>query len=256
MNFKRYLIVILTTFTLVLTGCTVDEPASDKKILGASARDFLSDENYTSLKVEIVYVNGYNPTQSTLTVLENFLKKYLNKPAGIIFSERAIPSPEKGILSISEVREIEKQNRTVFNTDKQLTAFIYFADNISEASLELENSDERILGKAYSSSSIVIFEKDVQDMAASSSNVTKTEIEHTILRHEFGHLFGLVNNGSPAQSPHEDTDPAYKAHCNVADCLMAGSIDFASAVNQIENEEQILDFDEKCRLDLVANGGK
>jgi predicted Zn-dependent protease len=77
------------------------------------------------------------------------------------------------------------------------------------------------------------------------------------MRHEFGHLFGLVNNGTPAQSDHEDTTPGSKAHCKVEGCLMVASLEFGnSALGVLEGANVSADFDEKCRLDLKANGGK
>ena len=241
---------------LFITGCSTDE--SEKKpsahrndlVLGASARDFLSDELFTAIEIDVVYVTGNEPAEEALQSLVTFLQKHTNKPGGISIKPRAIASPGVGTYSINEVKDVEKSNRTVFSENEKLGVFIFFADNKSEDS---EDSN-RVLGKAYMNTSVVIFKNEVNHLG---SSVTPAEIQTVTLHHEFGHLFGLVNNGSPAQSEHEDSDKKHRAHCNVEGCLMAAAIEFSSSpLSFLENGQTVLDFDEKCKLDLKANGGK
>lgn len=241
---------------VIMAGCSVEENEKEATshrndlVLGASARDFLSDEIFTSLEIEVVYVTGFEPTSEALTSLKSFLEKYLNKPGGISILTRAIPAPAKGTYSIEEIVEIEKSERTVFSTGEKLGTYIFIADEKSTES----SSKRRIIGKAYRNTSIVIFDKEIEEM---SNSGTHTQIQITAMHHEFGHLLGLVNNGTPAQSPHVDTDPEKKAHCNVEGCLMAAEIEFGSSpLDFLNNGERILDFDDQCRLDLKANGGK
>lgn len=242
---------------LLFTGCSKDE--TDKEdvshrndlTLGASARDFLSDEKFTSLEVEIVYVTGSEPTPEALSNLKIFLNKYLNKPDGISFKTRAVAAPGIGTYALDEILALEKEHRTIFSSGKTLATFIFFADDKSVDS----EQERKIIGKAYRNTSLIVFDKEITEMSGGS--ITRSEIQSTALHHEFGHLFGLVNNGSPAQSPHEDSDKSKKAHCNVDGCLMAASIAFgSSASSYLEDGQSIMDFDEKCQLDLKANGGK
>ncbi|WZL89745.1 hypothetical protein VS868_03130 [Salinimicrobium sp. 3283s] len=252
-NFHAACILLL----FVLTGCSIDD--ADKKpsvysnnlVLGASARDFLSDETFTRIELDVVYVMGHKPEDQVLQSLTNFLKRYTHKPGGISLKTRAIVSPQMGSYSIKEIKTVEKQHRSVFSEDDKLGVFIFFADNKSEDS----KANFRILGKAYLNTSLVIFDnQELSDMAGSAS---QSEIQTVTLHHEFGHLFGLVNNGSPAQSEHEDPDKGSRAHCSVEGCLMAAAIEFSSSpLSFLENDQNILDFDEQCKLDLKANGGK
>lgn len=241
---------------LLLAGCSVDEPEKKEPShrndlsLGASAKDFLGDDKFSALEVEIVYVTGFEPTAQSLSSLKTFLNKYLNKPGGITVRTRAIPSPNVGTYSIEEIESVEEEHRTIFSTGPKLGAFIFFADERSEES----NDNYKIIGKAYMNTSMVVFDKEVTDM---SGNISRSDIQTTALHHEFGHLFGLVNNGSPSQSPHEDSDPKKKAHCNISGCLMAAAIEFNSSPESLlEGGTQVLDFDAQCQLDLKANGGK
>lgn len=247
MAIRNRLHKLLIILFLGLTACSTDEErAPDDLPLGVSARSFLSDEQFTSLTVEVVYVTGYEPAESSLNSMQVFLETYLNKPAGIEIKLRAIPSPEVGTYSYSEIREVESKHRTEFTSGTKLTTFIFIADNKSDDS----NSRELILGKAYKNTSLVIFERDIRDLAESAS-VSSSQIQQITIRHEFGHLFGLVDNGSPAQSDHvyqDPNDPNEKGHCSVTGCLMARDLDYTNPGNLI--------LEDQCRLDLVANGGK
>lgn len=250
---KTKLPVLLTLLFFIFSGCSTDEEiAHDDRPLGVSASSFLSDKDFTSLSVEIVYVTGYEPSEVVINTVMTFLQKYLNKPGGITIKARAIPSPEMGTYSLTEIKEVENKNRTAFTSGSKLTTFIFIADNKSESSTE----NDLVLGKAYKNTSLVIFDKEIRELSA-NSGVSSTEIEHTTIRHEFGHLFGLVNNGSPAQSPHEDPAPENQAHCNVGGCLMSASLEFGnSAVNALKLQSQSMELDDLCHQDLIANGGK
>lgn len=247
MEIRHSINILLLILFLGLTACSTDEePAPDDRPLGVSARSFLSDEDYTSLTVEVVHVTGYEPAQSSLSSVKTFLETYLNKPAGISLKLRAISSPNVGTYSIQEIMEVENQYRTAFTSGKNLTSFIFIADNKSDAS----TSKEFVLGKAYKNTSLVIFEKDIRELAQSAS-VSSSQIQQITIRHEFGHLFGLVDNGTPAQSDHvyrNPDNPDEKGHCSITGCLMARNLDYTNPEN--------LTLGDQCHIDLVANGGK
>lgn len=248
---------LLVSYLILLVSCSTTEESSTGSVtsantqaLGSSANDFLSDEKFTSLKIEIVNVSGYEPSPATLDNLKNFFKKYIHKPGGISIVQTAIASPGGGPYSISDVKNIEKENRTYYNSGKELTVFIFFADGNSAS----DEGDKTVLGTAYRNTSIVIFEKTIKDFANRHFAVSKSDIESSTMKHEFGHLFGLVNNGSTAQSDH--IDPENKAHCNKDGCLMGASLEFGSGILAFIKSSHTIDLDESCHEDLRANGGK
>lgn len=247
MEIKNKLNFLLLILFLGLSACSTDEErAPDDQPLGVSANSFLSEEDYTSLVVEIVYVTGFEPSDSSLSAAKTFLQTYLNKPGGITVKTRAIPAPEMGTYSLSEIKSIENDHRTAFTSGKKLSTFIFIADDKSENSI----GDERILGKAYKNTSMVIFQKEIRELAE-NTGVSSSQIQEFTIKHEFGHLFGLVDNGTPAQSDHvyeDPKDPDEKGHCDVPGCLMARYLDYEQAGNLV--------LDELCHMDLIANGGK
>ena len=248
---KSFFFILLL---FVFTGCTTDNDENEKGkannlSLGVSANDLLSDQKYTSLKIELLYINGYEPTPATLSETRSFLQTYTHKPNGISITTRAIPSPGGGPYEISEIVDLEKENRTVFTSGKEIGVFIFFADGKSAT----EEGNKLVLGTAYRNTSMVIFEQTVKELSE-QTKLPQGEIESTTIKHEFGHLFGLVDNGSPAQSVHEDTES--KSHCNVNNCLMVAKVEFGSGTTDLLKSNHAVEFDGSCLRDLRANGGR
>ena len=105
--------------------------------------------------------------------------------------------------------------------------------------------------------------------------VSTADVESATLNHEFGHLFGLVNIGSPAVNDHEDIqldengdpvldgggNPVGNNHCDVDGCLMRAELQFGVGImGMLESMAAkglaIPTLDPECILDLQANGGR
>ena len=85
------------------------------------------------------------------------------------------------------------------------------------------------MGVSFGGTSIVaIFKQVVKD----GMFAEEEQVEQAVLVHEAGHALGLVNNGLPMQSSHEDTvhDPAKRAHCSVDQCVMFWSVNAVSKI--------------------------
>ena len=87
--------------------------------------------------------------------------------------------------------------------------------------------DPNILGVSFGATSIIAIFKQVIEGGGFDE---KQQVEQAVLVHEAGHALGLVNNGLPMQSSHEDTvhDPAKRAHCSVDQCVMFWSVNTVS----------------------------
>ena len=259
MKFKK--LWFLSLFLFLVVGCSTDPGTSgtsgnkiDKsqnlRSLGDSAHQLLSDDTFTSISIEVVYVTGYKPSTSTLSNLKQFLIDRTYKPDGINITTRAVTSSGKAPFNIDEIAKIETDERLIYNTGDDIAVYIYFADGSNED----DTSSHVVLGSAYRNTSIVIYGKTVNQIAANYNAPDKSIIESTTLEHEFGHLFGLVNVGTPMQSPHKDPDS--EAHCNVQGCLMNANIQFGGGIVDVINNNHVIPFDDLCLADLQANGGK
>lgn len=253
--------LIVWIFSLTLGGfvsCSESDDPSPNNInktvnqqpVGTSAQAFLQDTDFTKLIVEIQYVEEFAPTQEALDNLKQFLMSTLNKPDGITFKESTIPSPGLAPYSVADIRSIEDENRTDYNSDQNLAAYIFFADG--EYNENTENS--KILGIAYRNTSMAIFESTVHELSDEILEPDRAVLESTILNHEFGHVLGLVGNGSPTQTDHQDFEHGH--HCDVEDCLMNWVVQTGDIVQNLANSNTVPPLDAQCLADLQASGGK
>ncbi len=253
----RNLLSLLVLFIL-LSGCSKDDPTSDNgidksanlKSLGTSGKELLDDDKFTSIRVEVTYVTGYEPSPTTLSNLKSFLQQRTHKPEGITILTRAVPSSDKAPFSINEIAEIEKEVRTTYNVGNEISVFIYFADGSNEN----DTSSKKVVGSAYRNTSMVIYAATVNSISGRVNGPDKVTVESTVIHHEFGHLFGLVNLGAPLQTAHEDDTS--KGHCDVDGCLMNANVQFGVDLIDMVDDNNIPHFDDKCLRDLQAIGGR
>jgi hypothetical protein len=236
----------LCSFILIIlafTACQKEPVVSDYdyKTLGSSAHDLLSSSNYTSLQIQISYMPGFRPDLSVPNSLTLFLNTYLNKPAGIQISEQPISTSSKSTLSLNDIVAIEKRNRSIFTGGNVRAVHVLITDGYF--------SDNTVFATSYWNTSLCIFGKSVNDNSGGLGQKSRINLLLTVLEHEFGHLLGLVNQGSPMQVDHRD--PANGAHCNNPDCLMYYNVE-----NSNSGSNSIPQLDANCMEDLKANGGK
>jgi len=195
------------------------------------------------LTIEIQYTGEFAPTQEALNKIQDFLSAHLNKNIALELPVQ-IESPHKTAYSVADIMALENQNRKLFSTKDRLTAYYLFVDAPSRD----DHGNEKLLGQAYRNTSMVIYEKTIQDLAT----VNLPLMEGTVMAHEFGHIMGLVNIGTSAQNLiHVDSTH----HCANPFCLMNRNAE-TSRILQQQLVERIPDFDEDCLADLRRNGGK
>lgn len=242
MTLKNFVFVLATT--ILFNSCKKENIYSyyDYKKLGSSAHDLLSSILYSKLNVEVFYMPNYEPDNTSLERLRSFLEKYLNKPNGITISTIQIQSLGKPVLKLDEIVAIEKKNRISFTQAPEITVDILITDG--------DYSTANVLATSFWNTSICIFGRTLNDYSGGQYTVSRDTLLTTIMQHEFGHLLGLVNQGSPTLTNHADSNNG--AHCNNESCLMYYNINSFGS-NSTRN---IPTFDINCILDLKANGGK
>ena len=243
---QRRAFYILVFSFFFFTACQKEPIVTDKdyQTLGTSAHDFLSGAAYTALLVEVDYMPGYAPDATALNNLKIFLSTCLNKPEGISIYTQQIPSSGKAVLSIQDIVSIEKRYRTAYPWGNTLAVHILITD--------ADFAESNVFATSYWNTSICLFGKKIQANAGGAGQVSRTQLYSTLMEHEFGHLMGLVNQGTPMLTNHSDS--ANGAHCNNPLCLMYYEVE--TTVVSSTTTSTIPSLDENCIADLKANGGK
>lgn len=226
-----------------------DNPADPdfayNRSVGASSNDILSAAKYNSILVELQYMPGFAPDGGALDHLRNTLGEIVNKPGGISIVTKEVPAAANTALSIDQVLEVERKNRTVFSSGTQLGIYLLYTNGTF--------TDGNVLGTAYRNSSMVLFGKKIKDNSGGIGQASRTKLEATVMEHEFGHIMGLVDLGSAMQTDHKDN--AHGNHCNNQNCLMNYAAETTDLFGFLITGN-IPAFDVNCRADLKANGGK
>lgn len=253
MNLKRIAFLSLILF-VGITACKKDSQVkinkNHRKGTGKSAHELLSNDDYTKLQVEIQYMEGFKPTTEALNRLEELLQARLNKSAGIELVYTSISAQGKTKYSMDDIKEIEDKHRTAFTDKKTIATYFLFLDG----DFAENTSDGKVLGVAYYNTSMCIFEKTIRDLTGGFGEPPTNKLESTVINHEFGHILGLVNIGSPMQTSHQDIP--HGAHCTNSNCLMNWTAETGDAISNLIGNSPIPSFDQNCLDDLRANGGK
>lgn len=240
--------ITLSTILLLmtmLTACKKEDPAD----LVVNPRDYLTSEHYDKLNIEIIYFEGHSPNQTALDNLETFLENRLNKPDGVHFTKKEINGSNNNSYTVSDLEKLEEKERNLYPKDRELAASIIYTD--AGYSTDTENS--KTLGVAYGRSSMAIFEPTIDDFSGGIGQVSEANLQTAVLIHEFCHVLGLVNNGTPMAQDHEDANNP--GHCDNDECLMYYASNSSSMTGFIF-QESVPSIDDQCLDDLKANGGK
>jgi hypothetical protein len=245
-------ILLLLCATALLYSCkktTNTDPTylpnsySDQQ-LGASANDLLNGIKYSSLAIQVQYMPGYQLDPVAISNVTNYLNTLCNKPGGITVTQTQIAA-NGDTLNVDKVAIIEKQNRTAYTNGSTLALYILVTDGF--------DTSLTTLGFAYRNTSICLFGKDIFTNSGGFGEVSRVNLETSVLEHELGHIMGLVNLRTPMQIYHQDA--AHGNHCNNDKCLMYYAIETHGAFGMLApNIVPVLDSN--CRNDLRGNGGK
>ena len=239
---------LLLGLTAINFSCKKTVQSSDYKVTPA---DFISQGKYTNLVIEINYVSGYAPTNESVNNLVAFLKQHINKPNGVTVIKNQISVSNAGSsYNLNQVQDIELANRKMVTGGSTLTAYILYLDKEYEGTA---SSQSKVLGVNYQSSSIVMFENTIAQFSGGLTQPSRALLESTVVEHEFGHVLGLVNNGTSMQAAHQDV-PNGK-HCDNTACLMYYSVETSDVVKNLLSSSPP-DLDANCLNDLRAAGGR
>lgn len=241
-------------FFFLIIGCQSDNDINESiypywNSVGYSANDILSNNSFTNIFIEVLYVDDFKPSEETLNNFKSFIEARTYKDI-IQIKTRLIDIPQEESYTIDAIINIEDNNRSYYTEANELVIFVLFLNGSSSK----DEENLVVLGSAYRNTSFVIFEETIHSLSDSVNEPNRVVLETTVVEHEFGHLLGLVDVGSPMVSTHEDAEN--NGHCASEDCLMYYEIESVSRTGNLNIETQIPQLDSFCIADLQANGGR
>jgi predicted Zn-dependent protease with MMP-like domain len=248
------ILTLVPALCLLLASCVrklpdapppVRYPDYHRQSLGASVRDLLSNEHFSSLTVEVQYMPGARPAAETLDSLQSFMEAYLNKPDGIVINLQEIKPSRKKILAKDSVLAIEDRERRHFPVNRNLVFYVMFTNGT--------HLDRNILGMAYRNTSVVLYGGAIAANSGERRILSRTELETSVLLHEVGHLLGLGNPKTTAFS--RKKTKGKHGHCKNEMCLMYWSTETGNA-SLIRRKGRIPQLDKECLQDLQESGGR
>ena len=226
--------------------------------LGEGARELVDPRVHAKLVVELDYPAGYAPNSEAKSILKSTLAEVTGRDASQIqiVESADIPVEASKKYTTNEIRTLEAEHRDRRSGgDTAVLYVMYVAGGYSE-----DSGDSRVLGIAYGATSLAIFKGNVQDATRSRviggitvPTVEERCIERAVLVHEFGHVAGLVNLGTPMVRPHED--PEHPGHSSNKQSVMYYAVEntvdlfalFTGGCSEIPYK-----FDENDKADLAA----
>lgn len=243
------LAVSLVLLLAALSGCFHARSAAP----GGAARDFLQGNPYSKLVVEIDFQASKPPADSAVELLKKTADERLNKPGGIQVEKTSFSTSESQ-WSAAKLRDLESSKRGRRTGGDTAALYVLYLGG----SYAGDTADSKVLGVAFGPSSVAIFKDNIESAGLSLGPIpvfTTVDIERSVLVHEFGHILGLVNLGTPMVKNHEDPDPKHAGHSSNKGSVMYWAIE-SNAISRAFGNTPPTEFDADDKADLKAAGGK
>jgi predicted Zn-dependent protease len=254
-QFDKKCMKMLLLLLLVITACgKVSTKSSSQKQdpspIYASAK----------LDIKVYYEDGAEPYTDNLALLNMSLWDMFQMNIQALFEGRStvvsvpktltdmikLQAYNKSTWSVEEVQKMAKDYPVSAQTG--VTPFqIFFVNGYA-------SDNASIIGFHISNTKIMVIFKDViKSTATGSAALVPKYVEQATIIHEMGHALGLVNNGVPMQSSHQDS--SHGAHCSNENCVMYYSNEGAGSlkkyIEKIMTEKKLIMFDQQCLNDTI-----
>lgn len=217
---------------------------------GDLTRALLLDDPYPNLVVEIDSTDGYTPCRGTLSALETSLETFTQKKSIRMLSPARMPAQD-GEYSNRELIQVHRDladegpERT-HGKGKTAHLHIVFLNG------QPEGADGHGLGRTSQSWGVIFLFPDAyvdaHRIEGGKRVDMRCDLERTIMLHELGHAYGLVDDGVPALTDRE-TSPG-SGHSKHADSVMTERI--RMGLGGLLLGPLPMDFDDEDKADLRA----
>lgn len=246
--------LFILSFSLLFYGCGKETPRKSSEVRQSVSAIYASRE----LQVKVYYEEGAEPYTDKLLLQNLSLWNILETNIQALFEGKntVINVPK----SLSEMNKLSPKGKTTWSLEDVLrlstenpvaevagvTQFqVFFLKGYADG-------NPQVIGFHISNTKIIAIFKDVIKSSGSGQlQIVPKYVEQATLVHEMGHALGLVNNGLPMTTPHQDA--SHGAHCNNPDCVMyytnEGATDMLKFARGASEKNDPVMFDPRCLSD-------
>lgn len=213
-----------------------DAPIDARTPGDGSVKGTVFDPAITTVTIEIDYEAGEEPFTGniigfgdtfdiTTTNVDRLFagKKQLAIPTTLA-QMQSIGTVADEELTAAEILALANTHRMKRDSATEKTYYVLFVSGYFTDSVGPKPS---ILGVSFGDTGVMVMFKDVVRSSSTFPNIQRY-VEQSTLVHELGHAIGLVNNGVPLASAHQDA--THGAHCTNESCVMYWQNEGASAM--------------------------
>ncbi|MEX1260613.1 MAG: hypothetical protein WEA58_07025 [Balneolaceae bacterium] len=218
---------------------------SHKNTPGDSNEDFVTNQEFDNLVIEIQYMPGMEPDEESLNNLLDFLDEHLDKTDITILVPQSINSLNQTSYTLEDLQDLEDENREVYSEESTLAAYILIVDG-SYFGGQFEEPT-RLSISTYNTS-IALFGGTIDRISGPLTfEPSKLLVETNSMNHQFGHLMGLVDLSTEMVDEHLDSPNDH--HCTNQECLMHFRVNSTEFFDS-QFDDQISVLDNFCVDDL------
>jgi hypothetical protein len=230
------------------SGVDTTQPAS--KVL-----EYLRSDPYPRLVLEVDAVPGFEPRASTRDQLETRLEQVLDKPAGVVVTldGQVASRGADHVWTFEELQALANQTFNLAVPTGTVKMHVLFVDG------RYGSDAGTVLGLAWEQQTIAIFRQSLDEQCGGGTplfgDTLCADAELAIWVHEVGHVIGLVDNGLPMTTNHEDGQ--HPAHDVSQDCVMYWAYEGDALISKLQDQllgtgDTSLDFCPHCLADIAA----
>ncbi len=244
--------------TFLIPACGDSNGAAKTGDLGGTGptrvQSYLRGDQFTRLVFEVDSVDGYAPMSAAEQGMIGKIKPLVDKPAGVeaVHDGTIVSRGADHAWTLDELDKLAAQSNTLDVGDNTIKMHVMFVDGHSDQ----DTDQSQVLGLAWGNENIAIFKKTIQDhcQGVLTGDQLCKYAEQSIWTHEVGHVLGLVDNGAPKQSNHQDIEHGH--HCNNDQCVMYWAYEGTKLMDvlkeRLSGNGGGLNFDDACKADLKA----
>ncbi len=221
-RFKTKFILLGVLFFILASCSETDQGFSNLFPYSKPSFYFKNSENIT---IEVYYEPDAEPFEGNIgpniplwNITEDNIRQlfsYKSLPPQIFLPKtlnemNLLTAQNRSSWTVDDVINLYKKNHELSSTKTSPIFYIYFLKGFS-------SSGQNVIGFSINITPVIAIFKDVINTSAVLLPVRKF-IEQSTIVHELGHAFGLVNNGVPLVSSHQDTD--HGSHTTNNECVM------------------------------------